>query len=399
MPGNNNTLAQPEARSFEQASSGALDRLRLALAQLLRELPGANARATDLRRALSLDTALAWQVHTLATSRGRDLLSAGRVVPKVGAMSRFLDAAAAAGVSPQLLEEARAAFRAFEETVGKHAGDRATFEAMLSALHPADGASLRKIRRNAYRANTAVWGLAVRAHVNCVIFRQRPTGEHDCLAIRGRAGLRLLREGAVVGFPASGRTWGGSSSPPEDDPSVTVGRCELLEKHCSQPVPRIRRVAPTQDGGRAFDFLEPQGLGLTSEATLLYRNLSLDFPGGTSTPPHGVTVYCREPSEVLIADLLVPRGWTRPETARIVIVDDSRSAIEAPTPPQTFPCEGGAEYLGAALERLYTSHVPTYAEAVAEEIAKLGWQDTTFDLYRCEIAFPILHSAVHLAVE
>src|SRR5690606_38774814 len=127
MSGQNNTLPQPEPETLEEASSGALDRLRLALARLLREMPGASARATDLRRALSLDAALAWQVHTLATSRGRDVLSAGRIVPKVGAMERFLQAAATTGLSAQAVSEARAAFQAFEQTVGEHAGDRATF--------------------------------------------------------------------------------------------------------------------------------------------------------------------------------------------------------------------------------------------------------------------------------
>src|SRR5690606_30163233 len=177
-------------------------------------------------------------------------------------------------------------------------------------------------------------------------FRQRPTGEHDALGIRGRIGLHLLREGAVVGFPASGRTWGGGASPPENEEAVTVGRCELLERYCSQPIPRIRRVNPAEPGGKPFDFLEPQGLGLTKKATLLYRNLVLDFPGGTAAPPHGITVYCREPCEVLVADLLVPRGWTTPGSARAVIVDDSRNAIEAPANPQLFPFEGTVEHLG-----------------------------------------------------
>lgn len=398
MPRLDKTLPEHDVGDFERASSSALDRLRLALARLLQELPGSASRATDLRRALSLDAALAWQVHTLATSRGRDILGAGRVVPKVGAMERFLKAAGAVGLPDHAVSEARAAYEAFERTVGDHAGDRATFEAMLSAIHPADGASLRKIRRNAYRANTAVWGVAIRAHVNCVVFRQRPTGEHDALAVRGRVGLHRLRENAVVGFPASGRTWGGGTSPPEGEPTVTVGRCELLEDHCSRPIPRIRRVEPAGPAGKPFDFLEPQGLGLTSTATLLYRNLSLDFPGGSATPPHGTTVYCREPAEVLIADLLIPRGWAEPGTAAATIVDDSRNAIEAPSDPQHFPFEGVVEHLGQNLERLYTRHAPSYAEAVAGELEALGWTDTEFDLYRCEIPYPILHSALHLSV-
>jgi len=35
---------------------------------------------------------------------------------------------------------------------------------------------------------------------------------------------------------------------------------------------------------------------------------------------------------------------------------------------------------------------------VTEELRRRGWLDTTFDLYRCTIKFPILHSITHLYV-
>ena len=37
---------------------------------------------------------------------------------------------------------------------------------------------------------------------------------------KGRVGVRRLQESAVVGIYASGRTWGGSTCPPEGAPAV-----------------------------------------------------------------------------------------------------------------------------------------------------------------------------------
>jgi len=382
---------------FAEEAGRVMERLRRALAGVLVAAPeGAVSRAADLRRWLDLDSALAWQVHTIAT--GDDALRAARNVPKAGAMERFLEAAAKSGaVGASVVEEVRGAYEAFERLVTEQAGRRENFDAMIAALRP-QGSALQRIRRTAYRANAAVWGVTVRCALNCVVFYQRPTGEHDCLSVRGRIGVRRLQEGAVVGIYASGRTWGGAECPPVGAPKVAVDPCELLEECCSTPAPRIRRVESPD--GSVRDYLELEGLGRSSEVTILWRNLSLNFPDGTTTPPHGCSVPCLEPTEVSVMDLLIPQGWTDPRTAEAwqTLASSPYAMPGSEQPGHRLPFECEVKHLGTRPEQLYTPHEPRYSEVIARQLQELGWPLGAFDIYRCEVKYPVLHAAVHLCV-
>lgn len=386
----------PRARheSFEADARAALDGLRAAVARILDHLPAARDRAADLRRALDLDAALAWQIHTIAASS--DPLRAGRVVPKAGAMQRFLDQARARRIPGPLIEEARAAYADFEEAVAHHAGSRGTFEAMLSALRPDDGATLKRLRRAAHRADAAVWGLSVRLRLNCVVFHERPTGEHDCLVLRARIGVRCLREGASIGIYASGLTWGGDGPAPSGGPNVASDACELLEEFCTGPVPSLRPI--TGENGRRLDHLELTGLGRSREVSVYWRNLSLDFPGGSSRPPHGSTAECLEPTELTVMDMLIPRGWTDPRTARSTVTP--LAALHGPAAAGSpIPFEGTPMHLPPGLENLHLRQAPRYTEALERSLAERGWPVSDFDVYRSEVPYPILHTAAHLRID
>jgi hypothetical protein len=381
---------------FHAHAGQVLERLRTAVARLVEAAPGGADRATDLRRALDLDAALAWQVHTIATAS--DLLRAARVIPKAGAMDRLFRSARAHSIEPGLVSDVAAAYGDFERLVGEHAGDRETFDAIVAALRPDDAAALQKIRRAAFKANAATWGLAVRCMLNCVVFRQRPGGEHDCLSIRARIGVRCLHEGATIGIYASARTWGGSTCPPEGAPRVAIDTGELLNECCSRPTPPIERIR--MPDGSVRDFIRLEGVGRSSETTLYWRALSLDFPDGTTAPPHGCSSPCLEPAELSVVDLLVPRGWTDPRTAT-ALVTGSGAPVPVPGPGllgRSLPFEGKAEHLGTSLDRLHTRQAPGYPGIVRAQLARVGWDSTEFDIFRCVVRYPMFHASVHLFV-
>lgn len=385
----------PASSTFESQAAYALEGLRESLAGLVRALPQVE-RAADLRRTLDLDAALAWQIHTLATSD--DVLRAGRVIPKSGAMERLIRAARAVQLEESLVQRVQEAYRAFERTVEEHAGDRETFDAILAAMRPDDGVALQKTRRNAFKANAALWGVSVRTTVNCVIFNERPTGEHDCLSIRARIDVRRLREGGAIAVYASSRTWGGPSCPPEGTPNVAVDACELIPEACSTPVPPLNRCE--MPDGTWRDFVRLEGLGRSSEVTVFWRTLSLNFPGGSRTPPHGCTTPCLEPTEATVINLLVPRGWSDPSTVRSLMAPaDSQFLPAGATGPAAMPFEGSAEHLGNRMAALYTRHAPMLPEIVSRELARVGWDPAGFDIYRCVVTYPVLHAAVHLFVD
>ena len=380
--------------TFEQRVLGVLGQLRAAVQGLLAGLPGSATRAAELRRILGVDAALAWQVFSLANNG--DLLRMGRLVPKSGAMKRFLTAAASSGASPEAVEQVVAAYAGFERAVREVAGDRRSFDAILSGLCPDDESALLRLRRAAYRANASVWGVSARTTVHAVVFYERPTGEHDCIGLRGRVGLRKLQEGASIGIYASSRTWGGATCPPDSGENVAVDGCELLPKYSTQPLPKITRIEGSD--GLYRDYVQLEGLGRSGEVTVFWRNLTLNFPGGSRVPPHGITAPVMEPSEALVMDLIIPQGWAVPSNTDVwVTPESSRYATKTGMAPHRLPFEGSAQYLGNNLRSLRTPHAPGYDEMVADQLEALKWGGR-FDLFRCEVEYPVLHSAVNLCV-
>ena len=97
-------------------------------------------------------------------------------------------------------------------------------------------------------------------------------------------------------------------------------------------------------------------------------------------------------------DMLVPRGWTDPATARAVMTAESHGPTALGPGAQRLPFEGEVEYLGSRVESLFTRHAPRYADIVARQLAALGWERTTFDLYRCVVPYPVLNASVHVVV-
>mgnify|MGYP007124442599 FL=1 len=319
-------------------------------------------------------------------------------MPKSGAMKRFVEAATAAGASADAVTSVVTAYAEFEKAVREVAGDRRSFDAILSGLCPDDESALLRLRRAAYRANASVWGVSVRTTVHAVVFYERPTGEHDCLALCGRVGLRKLHAGATIGIYASSRTWGGPTPPPESGKGVALDGCQLLPKFSAKPLPKITRIEGND--GRLRDFVQLEGLGRRGEVTVYWRNLTLNFPGGTRVPPHGTTVPVMEPSELLVVDLIIPHGWADPGNTDVWVTPESSryATVNAGASPHRLPFEGAAEYLGSNFQSLRTPHAPGYDQMMAEQLEELGWR-CKFDIIRCQVEYPVLHSAVNLCVK
>lgn len=392
MPGQSTASTAFSARVAEVI--GALQR---SIRTVLTSFPDLKTSA-DLKRHLNLDTALAWQIFSLCQCP--DPLASDRFIPKAGSMNRFMRAIQKHQVPPERCRPVRDAYTVFELFVSEQAGDRARFSAMLSALQPLDRSTWLKLRKAAFRANSGVWGVAVDASINCAIFHLRPTGQHDALSIRGRVGVRGFRPGASVAMSISTRTWGGGTPPPHegqpaDVPKILTSGGGLIEHACSTPLPIVEsRVTPD---GTFRDYLAVDGLGRDSETTAWWHTLSADFPGSTK-PPHGCSCPSAEPTELQIVDLLVPAGWSDPTRIRSRCVGpDVR--FSPTSVGGTILLDRPAEHLGQRLESLYSAAAPNYHDLVAEQLEQLGWNQTRFDIFRCTVKYPVLHSVTHVYVE
>lgn len=385
---------QVKSEDFNHEARQALGQLQDAIRRVLSAVMVGSIRPTDLGRVFGLDYALAWQIHALTEQH--DLLMSGRIVPKRGAMERFMVAAERIGPE-NLARQVREAYESFERVVADLAGDRDAFDAMLTLQRPTDGAGLRKARRAAHKANAAVWGVTCRCKTHMTAFRVRPTGEFDALTMLGYVGLQRLHADAMVSTLASTRVWGGASPSPKDTAQPAL-ECELIEEACSRPLPEIEHsIGP--DGSHQ-EFLGMQGLGKRSESTVFWRTRALAVPDTTSAPPHNLTSACRIPTEHMLVDFLLPRGWVGVDSARVWITPDAgRYVSPNPATPYRLPFEGTGRYLGSALSALHSTVVPQYADIVRAEIDRIGWNDTEFDIFRCEVEYPILHSTLNLRVE
>jgi hypothetical protein len=383
-------------KKFEDGAVEVLSALRKTLGRAVNAIPGA-PRAADLRRVLGLDAALAWQIFSIGNAE--DVIAVGRLVPKAKAMERFIRAARDAHVDEQIMADVEKSYLEFDVWVREHAETRETFAAILSALRPPETAPWTKLRRTAFRANCGVWGVSVQTSVHCAVFHERPTGELDSLSLRAQIGVRGYRAGVGVSMSAMLRTWGGSEPPPETpSANVMIDGAELLPEVCSKPLPSFERR--TLPDGSTRDYLVIEGLGRESEATVWWRSFNGNFPGGSRKPPHGCSCRCSDPTETLLIDLLLPKGWSDPKTLGLRILGPDSKFVPQRRPTD-LPFEGNASHLGTRLQSMYTPAAPEYAALVEKEIAARGWQQTVFDIYRCVVRYPILHSftLMYLGVE
>lgn len=380
---------------FSTESRQAFTRLQDAVRRVLASAAVESQRPTDLARTFDLDYALAWQIHTLASQP--DLEISARVVPKSGAMERFLRASESLAPS-ETAKAARDAYGAFESAVEQLAGDRDTFDAIVTLQRPQDASGLRRIRRAAYKANTAVWGVMCRCGISTFVMRENPDGGYDALSIRGRVGFQRLYPGAMASIGASSRFFNTATPHGVPRPAPTVAHCELIDSACVGPRPKLVRSLDPE--GIERDQLKIEGMGKLAESSFFWRNLALRMPFDMSKAPHLAGTTCILPTELVLLDLLIPRRWLRKPVARVWTTPDStRGSIPDPDGPFHLPFEGGAKHLGQSLGSLHTPALPMYADLVRSELGRLGWQDEVYEIYRCEVQYPILHTTTQLCVD
>jgi hypothetical protein len=296
-----------------------------------------------------------------------------------------------------------AACRGFESLVERHAGDRGSFDSMIAALGASAAATTIRDRRAAFRANSRLWGLRAHTQIGCGIYHPA-AGGYDSVLITGYVGVQPLRPGARVRVSARSRARDDatieaarthSTAPPPQHPGA-LDRVELLEEFCSRPLPHFvtREVA----GNMLETHLDFSGVGRSSAVTYFLRRLVPGWPPPGDTW-FGVGGTARVPSEALLVDMLVPAGWTDPGTAWANIFGnlfETERALDYHDEDRLT--REVNEHLGDSRDRLRTLDCPRYQEMVEDVLARMGWDRTRFDIYRCRVRYPILHACVSAGV-
>lgn len=404
------TELETPGMEFRAVATRALASVRASFRLLLAGLRQPVRRAADAQRALGIGRVLGWQVFRLANAE--DPLLAAPFVPRSEALSKILSAANQNGVSETVLREVEAACAAFEVVVREHAGDRGAFESMISMLGDADagdGMGSLRDRRAAFRSSSNLWGVSAHTKVACSVCHPTPDGiAYDVLNVWGNVGVKQLRAG--VNLHVSSRS-GVSSDPSwrgilpgigieEASHRVPIESAKavgLLEQFCSRPLP----ILIARDSGQGIIDLsmELRGVGRASSVTYYLRRFTHAGMKRDEGPQNQVC-FIAMPTEHVVIDMLIPAGDTDPGTAGAAVygrLNDVHHALQTDARDR-LPINVSNTYLGSSLADLHIPDAPKYPEMVRHLLEEQGWQNTAFDIYRCRLQYPLLHTAIRASV-
>lgn len=379
---------------FAPAATRALERLRNAAHGLIRTAPVAVERAVDLHRALGVEASLGWNIFRLAGAA--DPLGAIAYIPKSGLMEKFIRVADERGFDAEAVRELDAAYTEFERLVEQRAGDRDAFDAMVAAL---GGESAEQVgvkhRRTAFRANALLWGVEAKTLYRCGVYHFDEDARTGLTYTGGVLGLRQLRQ-----VPALPFTRFLKHQPQLEHANVVPTNMKLLEEFCSQPLPRVHFE---EDEAGAYEEVQLvlDGVGRASKIDCFFSLEMIRNGEPHLAMNNAIASFISVPAEEVVIDLLISRGWTDPESVCSQTHGNVGAIDRAATRQEKYlmPATETASYLGTSIEALGHKSMPKAVKMIRSVLRQHGWLKEEFDLYRCRVRFPILHSAVSIQVK
>jgi hypothetical protein len=387
-------MALTDLHAFEIDATAVMRDLRRATSSVLAALPRVE-RAVDVAEALHLDRSLAWKVWKVGQGEG-DLPSPAHIPGRSG-FERFLEGAAAAGVSRAVVDAAGAAFREFERLTAVHAGDRASADIMLSSL-TGEGRLRQELarRREAFRANSHFLGVQCRTLYQADVLI--PAGPR-CMPNVGRLqmhiGLRRMR-------PNLPWIIGRSSLVFDEGPRASYRRVSLgsgvsaedrsIAEFSSDPAPVVvRRQADTYT---VEDELAPGGVGEASAVDIALGELVSNMPR-ESIVTDALTMPVFTPAERLVFDVFSVDGVV--EGIPLLKVNSTVHGDTPYTRGQDYdriPAFETFSDLGGALQASAPAEVPRYAAMASWLFSRLGVDPGRLRCHRVRMKFPPVPSRV-----
>lgn len=394
--------------SFQAEATQVLGRLRVALASLIESAPQPIHRAADVQRAFGVGSTLSWQIHRVATVTNP--LEAGAHIPKPAALERFLTAAHNHGADASLIAESRAALADFEQLVDHHAGDRGSFDSMISMWSVDAGEQIDiKHRRNLHRSHSHLYGMCAHTQFFCGMYH--PIEGSDSInqvVIRGYVHLRRLRPGVALPF-GQYRVRDESAGGPDHEPLDPLGQERyggpILTEFSTHPLPTMvtRQLAP----GHFATEVVGDSIGNNSAATYVLGDV-IHKSGGEapdtdpSIPAVRSAVRHRVPCEQFMLDCLIHRDLYPQLTSEASLwVSGSQGTPVASAGPWDWqryatrlPLHHKFELLGSGPEVLHCTDVPRYRAILQYACDRMGWDPRVFRVYRLRVRYPVANTTV-----
>ena len=398
-------LPETNGRStFEADAECVLRRLQVIFGQILDALPRNARRAQQIAEVLRIDKNLAWRV--LKVAHGADPFAAAQHIPGRAPFKTFLASAKRVSVPAAMLEDVTRAFDDFEELIRVHAGDRVSFQTMMTGCAKTGrGAPDLVNRRTAFRASSSIWGVQVKTQLAVALVQPGDDPHLIHLAnVKGFFKLRQLRAnapliiGTILCSDGDGVVRRSFTPRPIDPASEQIQGISLLGEFCSQPLPKVRQV--NVGGGFVHWQLLGNGIGDTAAITCVVGNVA-DNAASRYRDEHNPfgeasAIVCI-PSEVVIVDFLIREDTFGPITPEAAVYGLLPGASPFPsTNPDRhqLALDESVIYLGKGPSVLHTPDVPKYPDMARFIFDRLGWDGERFDVYRCRIEYPVVPSEV-----
>ena len=389
--------------SFEGQARFLLRRYQSAMRDVIGPLLAAHPiRAADLVEALGVDTRLAWKFVKILDAT--DPLSVVKYLPGERGARLFMRAAERRNAPAAPIAEARAAFAALEEFVQEEAGDRQSFEMMVTGHAPDQSLDMGlEHRRGAFEYNGYIWGVQARMQIHTYLIQPSGDDEHlDVAVIRGFLDLRRIRPqtpwriSRFYSIDDAGRVRTEFSREPLD-PACSDDDVPLLRAFCSQPLPSVRRVVGPQ--GIIDHVLAESDVGNAQSMTCLTGELirrAEPCYADDANSGLGTLAPLRTPCELITMDVFVRAdllGVGQP--ALRLFSDMFNETLGAHyTDADRLPCACRVERVADGPDVPPLREMPKYAGMIQACFDHLAWDAAAFKCYRACLRYPPIPAAL-----
>ncbi|MCX5688720.1 MAG: hypothetical protein NTV94_02825 [Planctomycetota bacterium] len=392
MPGK----APVEISGLEAQAASVVARLQRSFAAIIAAATGPIERAVDLERAMGLDKKLAWQIYRIAAASSP--ITEVRNIPASSSIRRLKECARRKKLDKAIIDELSTAYEEFEAFASVHAGTREGLISMLSGISEQKNDAFEvKVRKGLFKGNAHVWGVQADLLIRTGIFYRRPGPNHieDAALIHGEVGIQRLRRFKGPGILARMQTRSDPVQPGVPSPVPRAHPLELLSEFCSGQLPAMHE----RDQERSeTELVIPAG---RTGAQTIYAAQWYEHTTNAPQSSFEGRTFITLPVERAVWEVLIPVGQSDPSTARVAMLLE-REHPERSTQQNFEECEpldGEVTYLGQHRAPPALDGSPRHHEAVSEVLRRRGWSEQLFDIYRCTVEYPILHSMVVLRVD
>lgn len=387
---------------LEVVAPAAAQTLRGALADALGSIRANTLKPLQFSRDLGLDKSLGWKISRFVTEE--DAVVAYRHLPGRSGMKIVVDRLAASGVPDAMLKRIGTALDDLDKVIVKHAGDRDTFDMMISSLSPQLAKERHEeFRRLSFHGNSATWGVQARLQVAVHVVAPGASGDRIDLAISNAlVDLRRLRTDvswAVARswrFSDTGETLNTMRNSPIDPTSPADGPPVIRALSTSPLPPMTARREPERPIVRYE--LAPGPIGNAGACTCVtgWFDREIESIYRTATDIHGEhAVSLSTPVETLYFELYVHRDMPFAHNPTLHVFSqlpggplyprDGDNAGRLDIPADIVRLGGG---VGGAAPSTVNAEYPRHRELIETTAGALGHPLSEYVGFRVRMAYP-----------